>query len=161
MIRWTLTDTSGKILAANTLVHSKIAAGANTKVCLLDFADHLKEEGGRKLLVWLELLVENEVVSHNLVYFSRPKHLKLCDPELTAQVKILPHGSFAVTINAKHPALWVWPEIEGVEATYSHRFFHLMPGKAVEVHVHPERAMSLQEFEQKLKLYSLVNTYRS
>ncbi len=161
VIRWTLTDTSGKILAANTLVHSKIAAGANTKVCLLDFADHLKEEGGRRLLVWLELLVSNEVVSHNLVYFSRPKHLELYDPELTAQVKILPHGSFAVTINAKHPALWVWPEIEGVEATYSHRFLHLMPDRAVEVHVHPERAMSLQEFEQKLKLYSLVNTYRS
>ncbi len=158
-IHWILTDTEGNRFAENTIDCSTIAPGADTKVCLLQFADHLAEYGGRRLLLWLELLVENEVVSHNFISFIRPKHLELREPELMAQVRAVDEQSFAVAISAKHPALWVWPELPGVKASYSHRFFHLRPGKPVEVTIRPEKAMSLPEFEGTLKLYSLTDTW--
>lgn len=160
VIHWILTDTDGNTLLENTLGCSTIAPGATAKVCLLQFADHLAEYGGRKLLLWLELLVDGEVVSHNFITFIRPKHLELQEPGLTAQVREIDARSFAVTIDAKHPALWVWTELPGVKAAYSRRFFHLRPGEPIEVNIASEKAMSRAEFEEKLKLYSVIDTWK-
>lgn len=159
-IRWTLSDTDGNVLAQNTLACSRFAPQADTKVCLLQFKDHLKEYGSRKLLVWLELLVNGEIASENLVTFTRPKHLDLRDPELTAQTREETPGVFWVTISAKRPALWVWPELDGLPASYSDRFFHLVPGRPAEIRVQPAEPITLAAFQQALRLYSLTDTYR-
>ena len=159
-IHWTLTDTSGKVLAENRLSRSIIAACADTKVCELNVADHLKEYGGRNLLMWLELEVDETVVSQNFVSFIRPKHLTLQKPELQAEVKEQGKGNFVITLSAKHPALWVWPDLPGVHASYSQRFFHVRPGQRVEVLVHPEHHMSLEQFEASLNVSSLVDTFK-
>ena len=159
-VRWTLTDTDGNVLAQNTLDCSRFAPQADTKVCLLQFKDHLKEYGSRKLLVWLELLVHGEIASENLVTFTRPKHLDLRDPELTAQTREETPGVFWVTISAKRPALWVWPELDGVQASYSDRFFHLVPGKPAEIRVQPAEPITLAAFQQTLRLHSLTDTYQ-
>ena len=159
-VRWTLSDADGKVLAQNTLDCSRFAAGADTKVCLLQFKDHLKEYGSRKLIVCLELQVNGEIVADNLVTFTRPKHLELRDPELAASVQEETPGVFGVTISAKRPALWVWPELEGRRASYSDRFFHLFPGKPAVVRIQPAEPMTLAAFQQALRLYSLTDTYR-
>jgi beta-mannosidase len=159
-LRWTLTDTTGNRLAENSLRCSKIAPSADTKVCLLQFKDHLAEGGGRRLLLWLELLVENEMVSQNLVTFIRPKHLELRDPELTAYVRAEEDGSFIATVGALHPALWVWLDLSGIRAKYSQRFFHLRPGKPIDVRIVPEAEMTLETFEENLHLFSLTDTFK-
>ena len=159
VVHWTLTDTQGKILASNQL-DCKIAPSANQKVMALEFADHLAAHGGRRLLVWLELVVDGKVVSQNLVTFIRPKHLELQDPELHTRMQKTDAHSFAVTMTAKHPALWVWLDLPGMKATYSHRFFHLLPGKPVTVQVHPEKSVMLATFKKKLQAQSLVDTWR-
>jgi beta-mannosidase len=158
-MHWTLSDTTSAILAENTLDCSSLSPQANTKICTLELADHLAEYGERRLLVWLELLVAGRVVSQNLVYFTRPKHLELRNPGLTARVQARQHGDFEVTLDAQHPALWVWPDLPGIDATYSHRFFHLFPGKPVTLTVHPERRLSPADFEANLKLYSVIDTW--
>ncbi|PIE32528.1 hypothetical protein CSA56_15090 [candidate division KSB3 bacterium] len=160
-IHWMLTDTGGNMLAENTLGCSKIAASADTKVCELKFADHLQEYGNRCLLLWLELLLDNKVVSRNFVTFNRPKHLVLHDPELAGEVREVGKGDFIVSISAQRPALWVWPDLPGVHASYSERFFHLRPEQVVEVLIHPEHHLSLDEFKKTLTLSSLVDTFQS
>jgi beta-mannosidase len=159
IIYWTLTDTDGNTLASNT-IDCTIAPCATQKVTALQFADQLAEYGGRRLLLWLELVVENKVASQNLVYFIRPKHLTFRDPELTARVQPTDNNSFKVMIDAKHPALWVWPDLPGVKATYSDRFFHIILGKPVTVTVQPEPQMTLATFEQQLHVKSLVDTWK-
>ena len=159
-IHWVLSDTAGKILAENNLACSHLAPQADTKVCLLEFTDHLKAYGNRKLLVWLELLVNGKIVSRNFATFNRPKHLELLNPALSAQVQDAGNGAFAVTIAAKHPALWVWPELKGVQATYSDRFFHLFPGKPQTVQITPAQPMSQTKFARALTLASLFETYQ-
>ena len=159
-VHWTLSDTNGKILMENSLDCDNIAASADTNVCELKFADHLAEYGGRRLLVWVELLIDGKIVSQNLATFIRPKHLELQEPELTAHVQKSGNGAFTVMIDAKHPALWVWPDLSGSKASYSNRFSHLFPGKPVEVHIQPEQAMSLAEFKEKLQLSSLTDTFK-
>ncbi len=160
VIHWRLTDTDGNTLAENNLGCANIAPNADTKVCLLDFADHLVEYGGRRLMVWLELLIKNKVVSSNFLSFTRPKHLELRQPELRTTIRALDEQSFAVTINAKHPALWVWADLPGIKAAYSHRFFHLQPEKPVEITITPKTPLNLTEFEEKLKVYSVIETWK-
>lgn len=160
VVTWTLTDTFDNTLASSQL-DCNIAPRANQKVMTLQFTDHLAEYGRRRLLLWLELLVDGNVVSQNLTSFVRPKHLELQDPELTTtQICKVGDNSFAVTIEAKYPALWLWPDLPGVKAIYSHRFFHVAPGKPITVTIHLEEEMTLATFEKTLKLQSLVDTWR-
>jgi beta-mannosidase len=159
VITWSLTDTSGKRFASNA-IGCNIAPSANQKVMALQLADHFAEYGGHRLLLWLELKIDEEVVSHNLVYFVRPKHLELQDPELTTQVHEMDDSPFAVTIEAKHPALWVWPDLPGVKAKYSNRFFHLRPGKSVIITIQPEKNLTLADFTKRLHVKSLIDTWK-
>jgi len=159
VITWTLTDTFGETLASNQL-DCNIVPSANQKVMTLEFADHLAEYGKRRLLLWLELAVDGNVVSQNMAYFIRPKHLELHDPGLSVQIRKVADSSFAVTIEVKHPALWVWPDLPGVKAAYSHRFSHLAPGKPITVTIQLEEEMTLETFEKTLKVQSLVDTWK-
>jgi hypothetical protein len=54
----------------------------------------------------------------------------------------------------------VWPDLPGFKATYSHRFFHLLPGKPVTVQVYPEKSLMLATFKKKLHVQSLIDTWK-
>ena len=159
-VRWTLTDTAGKVLAEDSFECGTIAASANSNVGDLNFAAQLKEHGGRQLLLWLDLLVDEKSVSQNFVTFIRPKHLTLQEPELAAEIQEVGKGDFLLKITAQKPALWTWPDLPGVHASYSNRFFHLRPGQTAEVLIHPEHPMSLDEFKATLTLSSLIDTFK-
>jgi beta-mannosidase len=126
----------------------------------LQFADHLVEHGARNLLLWLELHVGDAVVSQNLVVFARPKHLELQEPQLTTQVREIAHSTFEVRVETHYPALWVWLDLPGIRATYSRRFFHLLPGKPVTVTIRTAIPLSLPECEKRLQIMNLVDTWR-
>ena len=158
LLAWRLTDTSGKLLAENTL-DCTINPLADNKVMGLQFGDHLKEYGPRNLLCWVELRVDEQVVSQDVVFFTRPKHLELREPQFTTKLTHLDDGAFAVTIDTTVPALWVWLDLTGVNAAYSDRFFHLAPGKPVSVTVTPESAMSMEDFQQALQVRNLFDTF--
>jgi beta-mannosidase len=159
LITWTLTDTFGETLASNQL-DCNIIPSANQKVMTLQFADHLAEYGKRRLLLWLELAADGSMVSQNLVSFIRPKHLELQEPGITTQIREIGDGSFEVTIKTQHPALWAWPELSGVRATYSNRFFHILPEKPVTMIIQPEKNLTLTAFKEILQVKSLVDTWR-
>ncbi len=69
--------------------------------------------------------------------------------------------TFHVGVSADAPALWVWLELEGVDAGYSDNFFHLAPGQSVLVAVTPAQPMSGQQFLEALRVHRLVDTYAS
>jgi len=157
--RWVLTDLAGKELVAGERA-VPIAAQANTLVETLDITRPLAEAGKRNLLLWLELMVAGERVSTNLVLFARPKHLELADPGIAATVREMDGSTFAVTLSAKNPALWVWLELDGIDARCSDNFVHLRPGVPVEVLLTPASKLSCEEVEQHLRVRSLVDSYR-
>ena len=109
--------------------------------------------------LWLELAVHGQVVSTNEVFFTRPKHMDLYDPEITKSVKKTGNSNFVVSLKAKRPALWVWLELEGVDAKFSDNFFHLIPGKTKQLTVIPSTSIRANQFPKLLRVYNLVDTY--
>jgi beta-mannosidase len=162
-VHWLLTTVSGETVSGGHIdVH--IHARKNILVKTLDLHPHLGACGPRGLLLWLELVVNGALVSENLVLLARPKHLELGGGELRREpvervgIREVGQGCYDVTLEAERPALWVWLELEGYEARFSDNFFHLRPGKPVEVRIEggPD---SVELLRQALRVRSLVDTY--
>jgi len=158
-LSWVATDAAGrKLLDGSKAVRTPV--NGDRKATTLRLASLLKEKGPRDLIVWLELKVEGEPLSTNMVTFGRPKHIELAkDPGLTVKARANQDGSFRVSLKVKRPALWCWLELEGADARYSDNFVHLRPGRAVTVTVTPAGPMAAKAFERKLKVRSLVDTF--
>jgi len=124
----------------------------------LSAADLLQQHGPGNILVEAVLRTDEGIVSDNLATFSRPKRLSLRPPGISASVRE-ESGVFHVTLRAKRPALWVWLELDGMDARYSDNFFHLLPGRPVEVLVRPATRMRQDRFARRLKIRSLVDTF--
>jgi beta-mannosidase len=171
-VKWTVTDIDGKeLLQGGKRVRA--AAHASRKVATLRLKGLADQHEKRGLMVWLELESEGQTVSRNLVFFAcpikrprihapRPKHLDLSRaPGIKTSVAKQKDGTFDVTVTAKQPALWTWFELDEIDAKCSDNFFHLRPGAPLTINVKPAEAMTVKAFRQRLKVNSLVDTYRN
>ena len=158
-VEYVLTTTDGQVLATE-LFPVKIAAGGDVLVKTVDVSEALATHGPRKLLFWLNLTEEGRLLSDNLAFFERPKHLIMEKPTVDlTDVKETEDGAVQVTVRANLPAFWVWLEIEGMPATYSDNFFHL-PAKAGRVvTITPQTPLGLREISDRLRVRSLTDTY--
>jgi len=157
-LTWRLTTVDGRKLITETR-SVKIPANASTRVERIDLRDPLEVFGSDDLLLWLELTIDGEETSDNLVLFDRPKRMELPDPEIAATVKKLKGGAFEVTLKAKRPALWAWLETSGPETLFGDNFFHLAPGQTHRIIARPTKDITLTQFRKKLKVQSLVDTF--
>ncbi|MBK9121766.1 MAG: glycoside hydrolase family 2 protein [Chloroflexi bacterium] len=148
----TVTDLNGRILEENTYP-VQIAPRSNALV---------QTVGGirpaREVMVWLELHVDNAVVSNNLLTMSRPKHLSLPSPVFQVDISPLDKGRAAAMINVDVPAMFVWLELPG--AKFSDNFVHLRAGRPAFIEFDLPDGMSVVEASQRLSVRSLVDTYR-
>ncbi len=126
-LRWAVTTTGGERLAEGAQPVT-IAPNSVTQTLTVDCAAQLAEAGARRLLVWLELSVNGETVSDNLVTFAPPKHLELPGPAVRLDLQPRADGAWDVTLTSDQPALWVWLEHEQGPIRASDNFFHLAPG---------------------------------
>lgn len=119
----------------------------------------LKELQDRDILVWLDLIAYDKVVSTNLVTLVKPKHMTLLKPEIKYEIKQLNEKKFIVAVNSKFPALWCWLELENTLTKISDNFFHLREDKKYSITISLDSILTLVEFEKKLIIRSLYNTY--
>ena len=156
-LSWTVTDVKGKtITKGNKQV--KIEHGSH-RVNVLSLAKYVKGNGVRNLMVWLELSANGKSVSTNFITFARPKHLELCPPDIKAEIT-LSKGKPEIVLTSKAPALWTWLELEGIDARFSDNFFHLRPGKPVNITISTDKPLSVAEIKKCLRIRSLIDTYK-
>ena len=158
-VLWQLGTTAGDPVEEGKIA-VKVPSSKSRKIKTLSLKEHLGRLGGRNLLLWLQLMVGGEIVSQNLITFVRPKHLLLENPRLSAEVVETGKNIYDVSINASRPALWVWSDIPGTQATYSDRFFHLDAGETKEITIKPWKSTTLQQIEKKLQVFNLLDTYQ-
>ena len=153
---YTVTDATGKILEQGEL---EATLAPRTSQCLhtLDVSSHVAARSVRDVIVWLEMRVNGESVSENLVLFSRPKHLELAQPNIRLDVHQGSDDSYAITLVADAAALYVWLELPG--AQFSDNFIHLQPNQSHVIHMTRPQGMDDAAMQAALKVQSLVDTY--
>ncbi len=181
-LSYTAYHTDGRKLSSGGF-DAKITPLKSKKLKILELGRLLEEHGARNVVIELSFetadrgeaastgapaeaagkssggATASRVVTGNLVTFVRPKHLTLQKPEIECSSIAAEDGSYRCTFSSNVPALWVWPELEGMEACYEDRFFHLMPGKSVEIDISPEQEIDADSFGDVLRVYSLRDTY--
>lgn len=158
-VRWTVTTVVGETLDSGSKA-LRTPKNASRKVHTLNVAGLVKAHGVRDLLIWLDLEVQGEAVSSNLVSFAKPKHMHLGDPAMRLAVADAGGGRFRVTVEAERSALWAWLELGDHDFRADDNFFHVRPGKPVEVVLTPREPMALAAVRKALSIKSLWDTLR-
>ena len=157
---WKLINLCGKIEAKGEF-ETKIAANTSKKINTLDLAEAVKKAGGtRDAVLFCSFEADGKETSSNTTYFERPKHMKLQIPSFETDIKQINAKEFELRIKSDKPALWIWPELEGIPAKYSDRFFDLDRGEDKKVKIALSENIAIQELKKKVKVYSIVDTYK-
>jgi len=151
-----VTNVAGKKIRSGK-IETSANANSNTPVKQLNFAKEVGEYGKRNLLIWLELYVNDELISDNLALLSRPKHMAFANPQLSIDVTSVAENCYDVTIQAKSPALYVWLEL--TDAKFSDNFFDLPANRLKIVRVTTSDATTVKQFRETLQVKSLYDTY--
>jgi len=156
-LTWTVTDLAGQKLKEGTL---DVVAPSNKSVLVqtLKLDDVIAAHGAANLLVWLKLESQGQVLSQNMVNFAYPRAMNLVDPQLATAVTAQGRG-FVVQLSARHPALWTWLELDGIDARFSDNFVHVTADNPAQITVQPTRPLSLQDFKAALRVRSVYDTY--
>lgn len=131
VVQWTVTNLKGDVLSDG---QSDVEIPARTSIHAIDINIYpeIQSHGARNILVWLDLIVDDETVSSNLVTMTRPKHFSLTPPTIDVAIES-DDDTHTVTLTSDVPALYVW--LENPDSQFSDNFFHLQAGKSHMVQV--------------------------
>jgi beta-mannosidase len=159
-VQWRVTQVDGTLLRDGAKKVC-VEAGASALQATVKLSDLLRKHGPRDLLVWLVAQDEQgNQVSWNLVTFCRPKHLDLLPPRIRIEIRPWDDNSYAVTLTARHPVLWAWLALDGIDAKYDDNFICIEPERPVRIRVTPATRMKLEPFRQALRVLSIRDTYQ-
>jgi beta-mannosidase len=158
-IAWKVTNVKGIVfLQGNRDI--VVPPGKSTLLRTIDIGKYLKENGPRDVMFWTELTSDRGVTSRDYTAFARPKHLELQKPDIKTKVTKNIEGNPVISLVTDVPALWIWLDIEGIDARFSDNFFHLLPGEEINVEVLEAEDLPIRYVNAHLKVRSLVDTYK-
>jgi beta-mannosidase len=159
-VRWEVTTIQGARVDGGAQT-ALFPANNNSSLMTLDLKAAVNEYGARNLLIWLELWVDETLVSENLALFARPKHLQLGEPEFDFAVQDEGDGRYRINLSPSKPALWTWLESTDGAFRLSDNFFHLRPGHTRTVILSAQTpGRELTDIKNGITIRSLVDTYQ-
>ncbi len=159
-IEWSVTLLDGTEVRAGT---KAVKADALKTACVnvVKIGDLIAKHGANQLIVWVSLHDDQGArVAWNVATLVRPKHMPLPQPKIKVDIKAWDENSFAVTLSAKTPVLWVWLTLKGVDADYDDNFLCLEPNSPVRIRVTPKKRMTPAAFKAALTTASVWDTYQ-
>ncbi|MBK1879078.1 beta-mannosidase [Pelagicoccus mobilis] len=128
------------------------------RVTDLDLSAVLERDGPRGGLLYLKALSGEEVITDNLVYFAKPKHLDFGKPEITTELSSNDAGDSILTVSTDKPSFCVWLGIEGdPDVRWSDNFFPLMPGHPVVVRM--GESSKVEDLKTAIVVKDLTDTH--
>jgi beta-mannosidase len=136
----------------NETIPVEIAPNTSFSVWQKSLADVLKNaDPGRTVLV-ADLYTAGSFTDRCLLYFVKPKAMKLDNPGLEIDISESP-DTYGVSLTAKFLAKNIFLSVEGFEGQFSDNYFDLLPGEKVTVTI--PKGLTLREFKKKLKVLHL------
>lgn len=159
-VQWRMTQMEGSTVLEGTKKVT-LKATSRTKPVTVKVGETLRKHGAANLLLWLYLADEQgNPVAWQVVPFCAWRELNSQSPRIRAEIRVWDDNSFAVILTSRHPALWVWISLGGLDAWYDDNFFCLEPGRPVRVRVTPVARMKLDQFRQRIRIGSLRDTWQ-
>ena len=159
MVKWKLLTNSGETLEEGEYP-ADIGANSSQEAGVLDFSDTMDYFSKMERLLHVEYLTDQGERRENLHFFARPKHMELKKPKITCNWHQAGENRVELTLTTDLPALWVWPDIGIPKAVYSHRFFHMIPGREKKLSITLPPESKVDEAMAGLTIHNLVDTYR-
>ncbi len=159
-VGWRVTRLDGTVVLSDSLP-VEIAGNSTARPTTLNLAGLIAAHGARDLIVWLTMLdAEGSAVSWNIVTFCRPKHMELQPPAPRIEIRAWDDNSYAVTLTAKAPILWLWISLKNLEAKCDDNFICLEPDRPMRIRVTPAVRMKMDAFREALDIRSIWDTYQ-
>jgi beta-mannosidase len=115
----------------------------------------LGEADKKSVVLVSELWTGGKLIDTDLHYFTRPKDLKLKDPQLTFKVDV--HSdTMEITLHAVNLAKNVFLYGDGINGQFSDNYFDILPGQEVLITI-PKKDIS-SDIEKSLKILHLYLT---
>jgi beta-mannosidase len=111
----------------------------------------------RSVFAAFELLVDDRVVSRNLVFFDQPRDLALPLPHVRTQLAKTNDG-YMLTLDSDKLASEVWVSFGDVDAEVSDNAFDILPGQRVTVAIRSKA--SLDALRKALKVQDMADAMR-
>ncbi len=159
-VQWRMTQMEGTAVAEGS---KKVTLGAASreKPLTVKVSEALRKFGAGHVLLWLYLIDEQgNPVAWDIVPFCSWRALHSQPPRMRAEIRTWDDNSFAVILTSRHPALWVWISLEGMDARYEDNFFCLESERPVRVRVTPATRLKLDQFRQRIRIGSLRDTWQ-
>ncbi|MDA3800296.1 MAG: hypothetical protein PF692_14615 [Kiritimatiellae bacterium] len=124
-VEWRLVTASTGKLVASDEQKTTVLPQSNKEFKLVECQDYIDQYGSRDLMFFASLYKNGSVISENVNFFVKPKHIKLKHPKYTYDVAKLSDDEYAISINSDVPSLWTQVDLSGVDYSASDNFFHL------------------------------------
>jgi beta-mannosidase len=156
---WTLYHLDGRILRRGRKPVA-LRCGESALQQRLDFAPELAEHGARniQLRIWLE--IAGRVVSQNSVLFTAPRLIEFRSDPIQLRVTRGSPVEFAVELRSAAFHHQVELDLPGLRHRTSDNFFDLYPRLPRRVVVRLERPLTVASLRRRLRVRSLVDSYR-
>lgn len=121
-------------------------------------AELFKDAGENNSVIVATLRSNGATIASNQYYFKPFKEMKFSRPEI--KTSVAPSGNgFKVTLTTDRIARAV--NLYGFSGgAFTDNYFDLFPGKPVDVDFHPERKMTIDQFQNTLKVRSLYDAFK-
>ncbi|NWG17942.1 MAG: glycoside hydrolase family 2 protein [Chloroflexi bacterium] len=121
---WKWIDTAGAVRHSGQIA-VRVAQNTSQPVTTIPITpSEFDPEDG---LLWAELWEGETLLSQNTVLASRPKVMRLQNPNISVKLEWKRSQTAQITVYTKTLALWVWLSHDRFNAAYSDNFFHLSP----------------------------------
>ena len=159
-VHWRMTQMEGTTVLEGS---KKVALGpaSSENLASVKVGDALKKFGAPNLLLWFSLVDEQgNYAAWDVVPFCAWRELNSQPPHMRAEIRTWDENSFSVTLTSRHPALWVWISLDGLDARYDDNFFCLEPERPARVRITPSTRIKLDQFRQRIRIGSLRDTWQ-
>jgi beta-mannosidase len=121
-------------------------------------AELLSGSAGKNVVVYCELLVNEKAVSTHDYFFAPFKELTFPKPNITPEVARTA-GGFSVKLTTDKFAKAVYLAVAERDGFFSDNYFNLAPGKPVTVNFRSRVPISIEEFQKRLQVRSIVDAF--
>jgi beta-mannosidase len=157
-LRWSLASLDGEVIRSDEK-EVMLRYGESILQHSLDLQAELARYGPHNLILRVELLDRDELLSQQIAFFTAPKHLHLQQGQIDASFYPKTVGLFDLVLRSDVFHFAVMIDFEGIDYRLSDNFVDLLPGEDQRIEV--RTAAALADLQAALRTTSLFEQVRT